>query len=260
MSKGVIWFLILAFAGAWIPWEIALRAGLPVGSMWFQIAALPGAFAPAVACIVVRKWITREGFGDAGLALNLRQWRYYVIALLLPFVVLGFVVIEAKVLSIATPDFSKLFVLSPLLALAAIVSTPLLWGEEFGWRGYLQMRLFVGRPLWAAWATGVIWAVWHYPVILRGYDYPGHPFDGAAVFTVATVLISIIFGWLRNATGSVWATSLAHAATNAIGGQLGIALFGHNNPVLVGYIGVLGLVPLGLLCIWIVWTGRLSRT
>ncbi len=260
MNKGVIWYLILAFAGAWIPWEIALRAGIPVSSQAFQIAALPGAFAPAIAAIIVRKWITREGFADAGLRLNLEKWPYYVVALLLPFAVLAVVVLEAKVFSIATPDVSKVLTLAPLLALTAIVSTPVFWGEEFGWRGYLQMRLFVGRPFWAACATGVIWAVWHYPVILRGYDYPGHPLDGAAVFTVGTVLTSIVFGWLRNATGSVWATSLAHAATNAIGAGLGIALFGRENPVLVGYAGLLGFVPLGLLCIWIVWTGRLSRT
>ncbi len=259
MSKGVIWFLGLAFAGAWIPWEIALAAGIPVYSTWFQIAALPGAFAPAIATIVVRKWITREGFGDAGLRLNFERWPYHVFGLLLPFVVMGVVALEANVLSVAAPNFSKLLVTAPLLVLVAVASTPVFWGEEFGWRGYLQLRLFAGRPLLAAVATGLIWAVWHYPVLLRGYDYPGHPFDGAAVFTVGTVLVSIIFGWLRNATGSVWTTSLAHAAINAIGGGLGLVLFGRDHPVLVGYFSVLSLPALGLLCIWIVWTGRLSR-
>lgn len=279
MNKGVTWFLILAFAGAWIPWGIAIRAGIPVGSVQFQFAALPGAFAPAIAAIVVRKWITREGFGDAGLELNLRKWRYYLIGLFLPFIVMGFVVLEAMVFSVATPDFSmhaalktlgahsanvpanpwaRWAVISTLLTFEAIVSTPIFWGEEFGWRGYLQVRLFTGRPLLAAVATGLIWAAWHYPLILRGYDYPGHPFDGVAVFTVGVVFMSIIFGWLRNATRSVWSTSLAHAATNSIGGGLSVFLFGREDAVVAGYLGFLALVPLGFLCVWIVWTGRLA--
>ena len=60
----------------------------------------------------------------------------------------------------------------PQLMGVAVLMTPLLWGEEFGWRGYLQLRLFPGRPVSAAIATGLIWAVWHYPLTLRGYDYP----------------------------------------------------------------------------------------
>jgi uncharacterized protein len=39
----------------------------------------------AIDCFVVRKWITREGFGDAGLRPNLRHWPLYLLALLWPF-------------------------------------------------------------------------------------------------------------------------------------------------------------------------------
>jgi membrane protease YdiL (CAAX protease family) len=40
-----------------------------------------------------------------------------------------------------------------------LVMVPLFWGEEFGWRSYLQIRLLSGRPLLAALATAVIWGV-----------------------------------------------------------------------------------------------------
>ena len=43
-----------------------------------------GALSPAVAAIIVRKWVTREGFSDAGLRLNRHHWRYYLAALVLP--------------------------------------------------------------------------------------------------------------------------------------------------------------------------------
>jgi uncharacterized protein len=276
MKKGVTWYLILAFLGAWIPWGIAMR--LDVGS-WFPLAALPGGFSPAISAFVVRKWITREGFTDAGLRLNLRKWPYYLVAVLLPFIVMAFVALEARALSVATPDFSahaitgtigaKLHVasmarwltwgsISLLLIVGSIVSAPLVWGEEFGWRGYLQVRLFARRPLWAAIATGLIWAVWHYPLIFRGYEYPKHTLDGVAVFTVCAVLISIILGWLRSATGSVWTPSLAHAAIDTVGGALGLLLFGNETSVVVGYTGLLALVPLGILSAWICWGGRLG--
>ncbi len=43
--------------------------------------------APAIACFVVRRWVTREGFGDAGLRPNLRRWPLYLLALAWPFAV-----------------------------------------------------------------------------------------------------------------------------------------------------------------------------
>ncbi|MBM4431473.1 MAG: CPBP family intramembrane metalloprotease, partial [Chloroflexi bacterium] len=144
-----------------------------------------------------------------------------------------------------------------LLLLNALLTFPLLWGEEFGWRGYLQMRLFPGRPLLAAIATGIVWSLWHLPLNLRGYNFPGYPLAGMLVFTVSAVLLSIIFAWLRWASDSVWPPTLAHAATNTVGGSTMLLWFGGAKPLWVSYLGVLGWVPLLALCIWILRTGRL---
>jgi membrane protease YdiL (CAAX protease family) len=139
------------------------------------------------------------------------------------------------------------------------VATPILWGEEFGWRSYLQLRLLGQRPVLAALTTGLIWGVWHFPLILRGYNYPDHTILGLFVFPVSTMLLSIIFGWLRLRTGSIWSSSLAHAATNVIGGSLTLLLFvGGANWISVSYLGLLGWLPLGALCAWIVFTGQLK--
>jgi membrane protease YdiL (CAAX protease family) len=279
-TKGIVLYLVVAFGMAWVLWEIPLRFGLSPQSPLFQLAALPGAFAPAVAAIVVRKWVTREGFADAGLRLNLRKWRYYLVAWLLPLPVTAVIVVLTVALGIGQPDFSLLRALRTLapegtsvpssvppglllvvpiqLLVTALLATPILWGEEFGWRGYLQVRLLGQRPLLAAVTTGLIWGVWHYPVNLRGYNFPGHPVLGLVVFPVSTILLSIIFGWLRLRTGSVWAASLAHAATNAIGGSLITLLFaGGPDSIFVGYLGLLGWLPLGALCAWIVFSGQL---
>lgn len=258
--RGVIAYVVLAFGLAWICWEVPIRLGVSVRNTLFQLALLPGAFAPAIAALLVRTRITREGFADAGLRIQRRHWRYWLFALLLPLAVVACITVEASALRIAQPDFTVIsaieglsgrhvnralprnlgLLMIPQLLVTAVVATPILWGEEFGWRGYLQPRLFPGRPLPAAIATGVIWGLWHYPLILRGYDFGDQAKLGAGVFLVTTVLMSIIFGWLNDRTGSIWVPSLAHSATNAVGASLTVLWFyGAGVPVLTAYVGVL---------------------
>jgi membrane protease YdiL (CAAX protease family) len=279
--KGVVAYLVLTFGLAWGSWALLLPASA-TDLRLFELCALPGAFAPAIASFVVRKWITREGFGDAGLGLHLRYWRFYLVGWLLPFAVVAFIVLAAVAFGLGKPDFSMLAALAriaphakippslagvmgyliPLqLLIGALIATPLLFGEEFGWRGYLQVRLFARWPTLAAIATGVIWGLWHLPLILRGYEFPGDPVVVTAVFCTSTVLLSIVFGWLRRKSGSVWVTSLAHSATNAIGGSLTLLLFpDRTNVLFLGYLGILSWIPLGLLCLWIVGRGSGARS
>ncbi len=279
-TKGIITYLVLAFGMAWGSWALLLPNSA-TDLRLFQIYALPGAFAPAIASFIVRKWVTREGFGDAGLGLHLGQWRFYLVAWLLPFAVVAFIIAGALMFGLGKPDFSMLrglariapqakiphslvgivgYVIPLQLATTALVATPLLFGEEFGWRGYLQVRLFSRWPTLAAIATGLIWGLWHLPLILRGYEFPGDPAVATAVFCASTVLLSIVFGWLLRKSGSVWVTSLAHSATNAIGGSLTLLLFpDRSNLLFLGYLGILSWIPLGLLCVWIVGRGSGAR-
>lgn len=278
-TKGILAYLAIAFLPAWLYWTIVSLAGFSGTNPAFQAVALPGAFAPALACFVVRKWVTKEGFADAGLSLNLkRNWGYYLFAWLLPLAVTAVIILLATLFNLSQPDFSLqrfftslnlpngtpetpdnlFFILLPtLLIQAIIIATPIVWGEEFGWRSYLQIRLFADRPLIAAISTGIIWGIWHYPLVFFGYERYENQFLGLIIFTVFTVLLSIIFGWLRLKTGSVWAASLGHGATNAIGGSLTLMLFsGGTNWQWVGYNGILAWIPLGLVCIWIIFTGE----
>ena len=269
---GLLWFLGISFGLAWGSWELAIRSGVGVLSWQFQLYALPGAFSPAIAAFVVRKWITREGFTDAGLRFRTQHWRYYLLAWLLPLAVVGGIVAQAQLFGIAEPDFTLSraaaagvagrntagldqlgMMIVPQVLLAAIVTTPILFGEEFGWRGYLQPRLFPGRPVVAAMATGFIWAIWHYPLTLRGYNYPDQPVLGSLLFIPLTMLMSYLFDWFRRRTGSIWTASLAHAATNSIGALATLWFAGAAGPIVASYGGVLAVGPLFLVCLlaWI---------
>ena len=164
-GRGIATYLAIAFGGAWLCWAIPLGLGVSVRSPLFQVAMLPGGFAPAIAAVIVRKWITREGFADAGLHLDLSRWRCYAIGLILPYAVVAAIVAEAHLTGLGRPDFSLLRALRVLMPAGtrlpaqlpaalrlgvpvqcmtmAVIASPLLWGEEFGWRGYLQRRWFV---------------------------------------------------------------------------------------------------------------------
>ena len=213
--RGIAWFLALAFGLAWLPFIPALSGGeaMPV--------LMP--FAPAIAAVIVRKWITREGFGDAGLRPNLRCWRVYIVALGWPLLTIPLSVAIATAFRLgpdglaipwgmAAPTIPKLlsWLVVPLLM------APIIFGEEFGWRGYLQIRLLAHRPLLAATVTGLIWASWHLPLILVG----GQPTESRLVtllaFPVFGVTMSIFLGWLRARTGSTWAPSVGHATNNGV--------------------------------------------
>jgi len=276
--KGILAYLLIAFGLAWTNWEIVLRSGMSMTNPWFRVVAFPSAFAPALACFVVRKWITREGFADAGLRPNLKTWPYYLIALLLPLVVVGFVVASTPLVGLGNPDFSfgrgikyywpagapadvasHMWMRVAALPVVAILGTPILFGEEFGWRGYLQKRLFPGQPLRSAACTGLIWAAWHFPVNLRGYNFPDHPFiGGLLLFPIGAVFLSIIFGWLVLKTSSIWSSSLAHSSTNTLGALIFLLFGGMPSPIFISYAGILGLIPLGALSAWIIFTGQLK--
>ncbi len=101
------------------------------------------------------------------------------------------------------------------LPVSAVLNVLPALGEEIGWRGWLLPNLMPLGTLPALLISGVIWGLWHAPVILLGYNYPDAP-GGLALTTMigmCTVMGSV-FGWLRLRSGSVWPAALAHAAFN----------------------------------------------
>ncbi|EPR37079.1 Abortive infection protein [Desulfovibrio sp. X2] len=284
IPRGVLAFLGISFGLAWTVWEVLASRGFGPGDPRVALYTLCASFAPAVAAVVVRTAVTREGFADAGLRPRLkRSWPYYLAAWLLPLPAAALVLWLGQVLGLAQPDWTLARGVAELVSrapdagaylkgagtarvvgsalFASLAGSLVFFGEEFGWRGWLQQRIAPGRPLRAAVVTGLVWSLWHLPLNLRGYNFPGHPVSGQIAFTASLVCLSIIFGWLRECSGSIWCASLAHAATNSIGGSLvALALAGGADAggVAVAYFGWLGLVPLGGLALWIVMSGRLA--
>lgn len=107
------------------------------------------------------------------------------------------------------------------LTYAPLVNSLFAVGEEAGWRGFLypQLKAKFGRK--KGWLIGgVIWGIWHWPVIwLIGYeygtDYVGFPIVGMLIFCVFTTAAGILCDWLYEKSGSIWIPSIFHGAINA---------------------------------------------
>lgn len=92
-------------------------------------------------------------------------------------------------------------------------------GEELGWRGWLLPKLLRYGQVEAIVVSGLIWGVWHAPLILLGYNYPMAPgWLGIIMMTGMCILIGAVFGWLRLRSDSVWPAAMAHGTFNAAAG------------------------------------------
>ncbi|MEO3927643.1 type II CAAX endopeptidase family protein [Micromonosporaceae bacterium B7E4] len=260
-SKGVLCYLLIAFGLAWAAVFLAHAVlGWSMADPVTQLTVgLPMAFGPAIAAVVVRRWVTREGFADAGLAPRLRAAkRYYLIAWVGPVLVLAVTVGLATALGLYEPALADLPGPATLLVLVApVVLTPLFWGEEFGWRSYLQQR--VGRsPARAALITGLVWAAWHYPLVFTDYAGYASPLLGIVTWTLLIVAQAVILAWLFLRSGSVWVACLAHAGNNMVIGTLSAVLLVDAGGLDAASADLLGLAPLAAICAWILLTGRLA--
>jgi membrane protease YdiL (CAAX protease family) len=142
-----------------------------------------------------------------------------------------------------------MFFTTILLALffAPISNWAYFLGEEYGWRVFLQDRLLplMGNSKGVL-VLGVIWGLWHTPVIAMGYNYPGYPLVGVLCMTIFTVLLGVIYSWAVIKTKSVWSAVWLHLTTNNLIGLGVIYVAQPTNPVFSFGIGLYGLLLLAI--------------
>jgi membrane protease YdiL (CAAX protease family) len=90
-------------------------------------------------------------------------------------------------------------------------------GEELGWRGFLTPQLMrrYTFPV-ASLITGLIWAIWHIPLIFMT-KYNAGPVDleiQVLNFTLLSIGFSLIMTYLRLKSSSIWPVTLMHASHN----------------------------------------------
>jgi len=282
--RRILIYLAFAFGVAWVTsLVIYLTGGLAESpvlipelnvSLALVLLAGPVMWSPAVAHVLTRL-VTGEGWERPFLRPRLRQgWPTWLIAWLLPGLLtiagmaaffllfprtydpsLGMLreMLSARLPEGVEVEALNLWTLAAVQAAQALLLAPIInsvatFGEEFGWRAYLQPRLMALGQRRALVLTGVIWGVWHWPVILMGYnygfDYPGAPLLGPLAMVWFTVNAGILLGWLTLRGKSVWPAVIGHAAINGVAGLGAIFVQGDPNTLLgptpVGLIGGVG--------------------
>ncbi|MBR6760483.1 MAG: CPBP family intramembrane metalloprotease [Oscillospiraceae bacterium] len=239
-AKRLVIFLLLAFALSWIP---AILFNQLFGyHEWFETNKMPVLFwfvgyGPALANVITRK-LTNEGWHDSMLHLRLKgNLKYYLIAILLVSVMSIPQGILAT-LVYGNGDFSDLgqsFTWQESIStLILILSTsPLIafntFGEEFGWRGYMNQKM---EPLIGTTGTvvvgGIIWGLWHAELTVEGHnfgtDYAGYPYLGILAMCVMCTFWGMVLMWLTKKTGSIYPAAIFHAMVNN-GGSITAQLF-----------------------------------
>jgi hypothetical protein len=160
-----------------------------------------------------------------------------------------------------SPGLILLILFVASVTVGPVINALFAFGEEFGWTGYLVVKLL---PL-GKWTTailyGLIWGLWHAPIIALGHDYPGHPWAGIAFMCPLMIAVGCSQLALRLRYDSIFLTTFLHACLNAqLFGIWGI-LFVDINPLLGGMTGIVGLALAAPIGAWLLarsWTGSCS--
>jgi membrane protease YdiL (CAAX protease family) len=144
--------------------------------------------------------------------------------------------------------------------LVALLISPILnaipiLGEEFGWRAYLQPKLMPLGGRKAMLLMGLVWGLWHAPLIAMGHNYgtayPGAPWLGILTTLWIMFILGTFLGWAVLRAGSVWPAVIGHGAFNGIAGIYVFFMQGDPNlllgPSAAGIIGSLGMAVVALL-------------
>jgi membrane protease YdiL (CAAX protease family) len=221
------YLLITLFLAVLVAW-ITLRPELyptPIASLAVLLWLVS-----LVVLLVVRFASGKEAFKQAGLSggkwyawplVWLAVMAYHTTQILFNMAFrLGYQVDPAPLISAAAAvgmDFPAYMVLGYVnaLVLNPLLGLVLAFGEEYGWRGYLQGELIKLGRIKGVLLVGIIWGIWHAPVIAMGYNYPGHPVIGPIAFLIFNIFLAIFLGYIMLKTGSVWLAAFGHAVINS---------------------------------------------
>ena len=92
-------------------------------------------------------------------------------------------------------------------------------GEEVGWRGWWAAQR-QGQNFWVnAVVIGAIWGLWHLPINMVGYNYPGaNRVAACSMFVVYCICAGALLLELRNRSHSIYPAAVAHGTINGLAG------------------------------------------
>ena len=278
--KKINLYILFSCAFSWTVALIMKLAHINIGSILGTVFLaglyMPG---PALATFIIQKGIYKGGFRQYGWTFdkNAIKWVLFIPLFFLALTILTFAIIALFGNSHLIPQFGQLDFtqenfnlrlrelasgkidldkvefpnIPPKLAFVAMLgqgiiagstlSLPFMFGEEFGWRGLMLRETLKMGFLKASGFIGLVWGIWHFPVILMGHNYPHHPYLGIVMMCLFTIAISPLFTYVRVKTKSILGPCMLHGMINATGAMYSLYIANGNElySSIAGWAGII---------------------
>lgn len=228
-KKSVIAFLIITFALSSVCYVIWIGGGEAESATGIAGILM---WCPAVAAFIVRgKYYKKEKL----LGWNKCKLSFILAAIFAPIIYLGlsygiywlvnkasftgnidsFTTVASSYTDKVNSGSVAIVITLIVLIFSSIIAAA---GEEIGWRGFLLPQM---TKIWnvkaAVIVSGLIWAVWHMPIMIAGLYMPGTPiWYQLPMFLIEVIAITVIMSVLRLKSKSVWPAILLHASHNYV--------------------------------------------
>lgn len=155
-------------------------------------------------------------------------------------------------------SFAAVLITSIILIIVNLIPV---FGEEYGWRGYLLPRLTrsMGK-ITATVVVGIVWALFHFPVVymLAKTTGIGDPLLVAVIQACAVLVFSFSFSYSYYLSGSIIPVMFYHSTWNVVNTLIlgdiytkNLGLVAGNIPYINGE-GLFGVILGAILAIWFI--------
>jgi membrane protease YdiL (CAAX protease family) len=274
MKKKALYFVVLTFFFSYFLAGTYYLLGGRIERSGFLYMAIFYMFIPMIIVIILQKFVYKDSLKVMGLNFKLNRW--WLVAWLLPlFLSLltfgislimpgvhfspgmeGFI---ARLSGSLTPEQLEMLKIqiasAPYLIFVSAIIQGLIYGptinavaafgEEYGWRGFLQKQ-YSYLSFWKmSLIIGIIWGLWHAPIIIQGYNYPQNPVLGVFMMIGFTVLLTPLISYIRIRSESVIAAAIMHGCINATAGLSLLFTMGGSD-LTIGLMGLAGFIAMAI--------------
>ncbi|MBQ8019036.1 MAG: CPBP family intramembrane metalloprotease [Paludibacteraceae bacterium] len=217
---------------------------------------------PLISVIITQLIFGEKPFSDVGVSFKINKW-WFVAWLLMPVVNILAMFSSALLPGVSLDPNSELVRLAiadmstkgleidgwGLLAITIVgslfagftINAFFAFGEEIAWRGFLP-RVMSDWGFWKkSLIIGIIWGFWHMPLIFMGHNYPDHPIAGVFMMILLCVVMTPVFLYLREKSGSTMVAAIAHGTLNGSAG-ISVMYLAGGNDLLCGTTGLVGII------------------
>lgn len=273
MRRSLLTYILLVFI---LTYSIEGLVYILGGLQAFSIIASLVMLLPAISAIIVWAVFYRDYTFWKFFGLRLGKIKYWFI---LPIMMLMILIIIYLVSYILNPDqflnsselqhrMKEIFIVIPdvpalmslLIPLALNLTVGIAFsiiaylGEELGWRALMYPQLIKLGLTKGLIIGGIIWGLWHLPLILMGHNYPNHPIIGNIMMILMCIPMGIILYYAYIKSGSIFVPAIMHGILNQFSSTITTFSIKTSefNPLLYGSTGLVGIVILSLVALFLI--------